>query len=65
MSKYVVDVEIKYLSVKGKTIAERKFLIDAANQIEAQKKVFNTINGEFGRKKIIKLCRSCEEVDLW
>lgn len=63
MRTYIVVVELKYPGGE-RVIAERKFLVKAYSSLDAQKIAFKSIKEEFGRKKIIKTCLSCEEVGI-
>ena len=46
----------------GCIIANKRYLIQAHDPMEAQRKVFLSIKDEFGNKRVVKVCKKCEEI---
>lgn len=60
MWPYYVEVDV--MQPMGCVIASKKYVIQAHDPMEAQRKVFLSIKGEFGNKRMVKVCRKCEEL---
>ena len=60
MCPYYVEVDV--MQPMGCIIANKRYLIQAHDPMEAPRKVFLSIKSEFGNKRMVKVCRKCEEL---
>lgn len=59
---YPYYVEVDVMQPMGCVIARKKYVIQAHDPMEAQRKVFLSIKDEFWNKRIVKMCRKCKEL---